>query len=107
MVRVATGEDERYLDEPLFEAIVRAAEENGLLGAVAFKGFMGYTPGAGISTAGIVRLAENLPIMVEIVGEEERVLDFLPLLERAVGKGAVTFSDVEIEEVGPERGSRP
>ena len=62
-VRVFVGEDERYQGRPLFEAIVLAAKEEGLAGATVFKGFMGYAPHADIATAGILRLAENLPVL--------------------------------------------
>ena len=60
-VRVFVGEDERYRGRPLFEAIVLEAKERGLAGATVFRGFMGYAPHADIATAGILRLAENLP----------------------------------------------
>ena len=100
--RVFVGEDERYQGRPLFEAIVLAAKERGLAGATVFKGFMGYAPHADIATAGILRLAENLPIVVDIVDSEERILEFLPFLRRAVRTGIVLSSRVEAEEVVPE-----
>lgn len=96
------GEDERYRGKPLFEAIVLAARDHGLAGATVFKGFMGYAPHADISSAGILRLAENLPVVVEIVDEEERILDFLPFLKRAVKTGLVICSDVYSAQVVPE-----
>src|SRR5215213_361263 len=65
-VRVFVGEDERYRGRPLFEAIVLEAKERGLGGATVFRGFMGYAPHADIATAGILRLAENLPVVVHI-----------------------------------------
>jgi PII-like signaling protein len=101
-VRVFIGEDERYRGRPLFEAIVLAAREQGLAGATVFKGFMGYSPHADIATAGILRLAENLPIVVDIVDSEERIDGFLPFLRRAVETGIVISSDVEAEQVVPE-----
>jgi uncharacterized protein len=101
-VRVFVGEDERYQGRPLFEAIVLAAKEEGLAGATVFKGFMGYAPHADIATAGILRLAENLPVVVDIVDSEERIQDFLPFLRRAVRTGIVLSSLVEAEQVIPE-----
>lgn len=101
-VRVFIGEDERYRGRPLFEAIVLAAREQGLAGATVFKGFMGYSPHADIATAGILRLAENLPMVVDIVDSEERIDGFLPFLRRAVETGIVISSDVEAEQVVPE-----
>lgn len=101
-VRVFIGEDERYRGRPLFEAILLAARERGIAGATVFKGFMGYAPHADIAAAGILRLAENLPIVVDIVDDEERVENFLPFLRRAVKTGIVISSDVESEQVAPE-----
>jgi PII-like signaling protein len=77
-VRGFVGEDERYQGRPLFEAIVLAAREEGLAGATVFKGFMGYAPHADIATAGILRLAENLPVVVDIVDSEEKIGGFMP-----------------------------
>ena len=77
-VRVFVGEDERCQGRPLFEAIVLAAREEGLAGATVFKGFMGYAPHADIATAGILRLAENLPVVVDIVDSEEKIESFMP-----------------------------
>lgn len=101
-VRVFIGEDERYRGRPLFEAILLAARENGLAGATVFKGFMGYAPNAEVSTADVLLLAENLPIVVDIVDDEERIEGFMPFLERAVKTGIVVRSDVETEQVVPE-----
>ena len=101
-VRVFVGEDERYRGRPLFEAIVLAAKERGLAGATVFRGFMGYALHADIATAGVLRLAENLPVVVDIVDTEERVQAFLPFLRRAVGTGLVVSSEVEAEQVPPE-----
>lgn len=102
-VRVFVGEDERYQGRPLFEAIVLAAKEHGLAGATVFKGFMGYAPHADIATAGILRLAENLPVVVDIVDSEERIEEFMPFLRRAVRTGIVLSSRVEAEQVAPEK----
>lgn len=104
-VRVFVGEDERYRGRPLFEAIVLEAKERGLAGATVFRGFMGYAPHADIATAGILRLAENLPLVVDIVDTEERVEAFLPFLRRAVRTGVVVSSEVEAEQVLPDEGA--
>lgn len=101
--RVFVGEDERYRGRPLFEAIVLEAKERGIAGATVFKGFMGYAPHADIATAGILRLAENLPVVVDIVDSEDRIEELLPFLRRAVRTGIVLSSTVEAEQIeGPE-----
>jgi uncharacterized protein len=106
-VRVFIGEDERYRGRPLFEAIVLAARERGLAGATVFKGFMGYAPHADIATAGILRLAEDLPVVVDIVDTEERMESFMPFLKKAVRTGIVLSSQVGAEQVVPEESQAP
>lgn len=105
-VRVFVGEDERYRGRPLFEAIVLEAKERGLAGATVFRGFMGYAPHADIATAGILRLAENLPVVVDIVDSRERVEAFVPFLRQAVRTGIVVSSEVEAEQLIPDEGTR-
>ena len=100
-VRVFVGEDERYRGRPLFEAIVLAAREQGLAGATVFRGFMGYAPHADIATTGILRLAENLPVVVDIVDSRDRIEGFMPFLMRAVRTGLVLSPPVEAEQAVP------
>jgi PII-like signaling protein len=88
----------------LFEAIVLAAREHGLAGATVFGGFIGYAPHADIATAGILRLAGNLPVVVDIVDSQDKIDGFMPFLERAVRTGMVLSSRVEAEQVVPEEG---
>ena len=104
-MRVFVGEDERYRGRPLFEAIVLEAKERGLAGATVFRGFMGYAPHADIATAGVLRLAENLPLVVDIVDTEERVQAFVPFLRQAVKTGLVVSSELEAEQILPEGGA--
>lgn len=101
-LQIFIGEDERYGRRPLFEVIVLAAREYGLAGATVFKGFMGYTPRGQIATARILRLANNLPLVVDIVDTEERIDGFMPFLQRVVERGTVVCSDVEAECIIPE-----
>ncbi len=104
-MRVFIGEDETYRGRPLFEAIVLAAREHGLTEATVFKGFMGYAPHADISAAGILLLAENLPIVVDIADEDERIRGFLSIVRRAIKNGMVICSEVEAEQVVSEEAS--
>jgi uncharacterized protein len=81
---------------------VLAAREEGLAGATDFKGFMGYAPHADVATAGILRLAENLPVVVDIVDSKEKIESFMPFLKRAVRTGIVLSSRVDAEQMIPE-----
>ena len=102
-MRVFVGEDERWRGRPLFEAIVLAARDRGLAGATVFRGFMGYSPHADVATAGILRLAENLPVVVDMVDDADRIGALLPFLGRAVRTGMVLRAGVFAEQVLPGR----
>lgn len=83
LMRIFLGEQDHYKQMPFYEAIVREARERGLAGATVFRGVMGFGAGSRvIHTAKILRLSEDLPFIVEIVDTEERVNDFLPVVER-------------------------
>ena len=100
-IRVFLGEDERYRGRPLYEAILLAVREQGLAGATVFRGFMGYGPQADVSSAGIVLLAENLPVVVDVVDEPGRVEGLLAFLKRSVRAGMVIRSEVYAEQIVP------
>uniref|UniRef100_A0A7C2C320 DUF190 domain-containing protein n=1 Tax=Thermus islandicus TaxID=540988 RepID=A0A7C2C320_9DEIN len=96
LLRIFVGESDRYGGRPLYEAIVLEARKRGLSGATVFKGFMGYGAHSRIHTAKVLQLSEDLPVMVEIVDEEERIRDFLPVLDGMVREGLVTLERVEV-----------
>ena len=71
LLRIFLGEDDRAEGKPLYEALVLSARENGLAGATVLRGPMGYGHTSRLHTAKILRLSEDLPIVVEIVDESE------------------------------------
>ena len=76
LLRIFIGEDDKYHGRPLYEAIVLKAREMHLAGATILRGPMGYGHSSRLHTAKILRLSEDLPIVVEIVdsgGENQRV----------------------------------
>jgi len=107
-LRIYIGESDRLDGEPLFEAIVRAAREVGLAGATVLKGIEGFGASSRIHTARILRLSEDLPVVIEIVDRPGRVESFLPDLDRMIGEGLVTLEDVHVvtyrarDEDGPQ-----
>lgn len=104
-VRVYIGESDRYKGQALYTAIVQAARGAGLAGATVLRGIEGYGAASTIHTARILRLSEDLPIVVEIVDTEERVDAFLPDLLAMVGGGLVTVDPVQVlhyHHGGPE-----
>ena len=100
LLRVFIGESDRCADGPLYQAIVRKARELGLAGATVWQGIEGFGARSRIHTATILRLSEDLPIIVEIVDSEENIRTLLPhldaLLEAAGGGGLVTLEKAEV-----------
>jgi len=96
LVRVFIGEADRRHGRPLYEAIVTKAREAGLAGATVLRGMMGFGAKSRIHTAKILRLSEDLPIVIEIVDTAEKIQNFLPLLDEMVVDGMVTLEKVQV-----------
>lgn len=96
ILRVFIGESDKYKGRPLYEAIVEEARKSGLAGATVTKGVLGFGAHSRIHTAKILRLSEDLPMIVEIVDKPERVEAFLPELDRMVGEGLITIEKVRV-----------
>ena len=96
LARIFIGESDRWEGAPLYEAIVQRAREKGLAGATVLRGIEGYGAHNFIHTARIQRLAEDLPIVIEIVDQKEKVEAFLPELDEMVAEGLVTLEPVQV-----------
>jgi PII-like signaling protein len=113
LLRIFVGESDRWESRPLYEAIVRAAREAGLAGATVLRGLEGFGAHSRIHTAKILRLSEDLPIVIEIVDTPERIDAILPALDRMVGEGLITLENVRViayrhgEESRSRRASGP
>ncbi len=104
LLRVFVGEADRWEGRPLYEAIVEEARRRGLAGATVWKGFMGFGAHSRMHTTKIVRLSEDLPIVIEIVDSAEKIEAFLPDLDRMVREGLVTLERAEVILYrGPEK----
>src|SRR5512140_3432582 len=107
LLRIFVGESDRCHGRPLYEAIVLKARELGLAGATVWRGIEGYGATSRIHTTKILRLSEDLPILIEIVDTEEKVLAALPeldaLMEAGGGGGLVTLEKAEIIKYSPGR----
>ena len=73
LVRIFIGESDRWHGVPLYEAIVRKVREMGLAGATVIRGVEGFGANSRIHTAKILRLSEDLPVLIEIVDKEDRI----------------------------------
>jgi PII-like signaling protein len=100
LLRIFLGEAARHEHEPLYEAIVLKAREMGLAGATVLRGPMGFGKSSHLHTAKILRLSEDLPIVIEIVDSEEKINSFLPSLDKMMGSGLVTLEKVKVVRYG-------
>jgi PII-like signaling protein len=96
LLRIFVGESDRYGHHPLYEAIVLRAREAGLAGATVLRGVMGFGRHSILHTAKILRLSEDLPMVVEIVDSLEKIEKFLPQLDEMIRDGLVTLEQVRV-----------
>ena len=96
LLRVFVGEGDRHGHRPLYEAIVLKAREAGLAGATVLRGVMGFGKHSLIHTAKILRLSEDLPMVVEVVDSREKIERFLPALDELITDGLVTLERVNV-----------
>ena len=96
LLRIFIGEADKWKGEPLYEAIIHLAKKEGMAGATAIKGFIGFGCKSHMHTAKLLRLSEDLPIVVEMVDSEEKINRFLPHLDEMVKEGLITLERVNV-----------
>jgi PII-like signaling protein len=96
LLRIFIGESDKYEGKPLFEWIVQKAREEGLAGATVIRGIEGFGASSRIHTAKILRLSEDMPIIIEIVDVLDKIERFIPLIDKAIRDGLATIEKVEI-----------
>ena len=96
LLRVFIGESDKSGHRPLYEEIVLKAREAGLAGATVLRGVMGFGKNSILHTAKILRLSEDLPMIVEIVDSLEKVEAFVPTLDEMIKDGLVTIEKVRV-----------
>lgn len=106
LLRIFIGEQDKWRGQPLYEAIVHLARKEGLAGATAIKGFMGFGAKSHLHTAKLLRLSEDLPIVIEIVDGEESINNFLPHLDEMVKEGLITLEKVHVVMYRSAEGSK-
>ena len=106
LLRIFLGEDDRNEHRPLYEAIVLKAREMHLAGATVLRGPMGFGHSSRLHTNKILRLSEDLPVIVEIVDSEEKIKQFLPVLDgmmSGMSGGLITMEKVQVLQYGAEK----
>lgn len=96
LVRIFIGESDRTGGRPLHEVIVEEARRRGMAGATVLRGILGFGATSRIHTSKVLRLSEDLPLVVEIVDTKERVEAFLPDLDGMIDEGLVTLEQVRV-----------
>jgi PII-like signaling protein len=108
LLRIFIGENDRQGHRPLYEAVVLAAREQGLAGATVIRGPMGYGASSRLHTAKILRLSEDLPLVIEIVDSDDKIRAFLPVLETMMTtSGLVTLEKVQVIRYGAAGNGSP
>ncbi len=104
LLRLFIGESDEHAGRPLHEAIVLAARRSGIAGATVFRGAMGYGRSSRLHTTKILRLSEDLPVVIEIVDAADRVESFLEEARPMLGSCLVTLETVRIVRYGLDGG---
>jgi PII-like signaling protein len=103
LLRVFFGENDRFEGRPLYEAIVLKAREMHLAGATVLRSPMGFGRSSRLHTTKILRLSEDLPIIIEIVDSEAKINEFLPVLDRMMSSGLVTLEKAQVLRYGERK----
>lgn len=96
LLRVFVGEADKRHGRPLYEVIVEEARKRGLAGATVLRASVGFGAHSRIHTAKVLRLSEDLPMVIEIVDKAEKIAAFLPDLDQLMDEGLVTLEKVRV-----------
>jgi uncharacterized protein len=100
LLRIYIGEDDQHKHLPLYEAIVLKAREQQIAGATVLRGPLGFGHSSRLHTAKVLRLSEDLPVVVEIIDSEDKINAFLPLLDAMMTGGLVTLEPIKVLHYG-------
>ena len=103
LLRIFIGEDDKADHKPLYEAIVLKAREMHLAGATVLRGPLGFGHSSVLHTTKIVRLSQDLPIVIEIIDTEEKINSFVDAIEDIMGSGLLTLEPVKVVQYATER----
>lgn len=96
LLRIYVNENAHHGKKLMYRSIIEAAREHGLAGATVFRGICGYQSGHTIHSSSIVRLSDELPLLIEIVDIEERIKSFMPIADEIVDDGLITLENVSV-----------
>lgn len=96
LLRIFVGEADQWEGRPLYQAIIELARAEKMSGATAIKGFMGFGANSHMHTAKLLRLSEDLPVVIEIVDSEKNIAWLLPKLDLMIQDGLVTIEKINV-----------
>jgi uncharacterized protein len=96
LLRIFIGESDKHGRKPLYQAIVEMLREEGMAGATVLRGIEGFGATSRLHTARILRLSEDLPIVIEVADTAERIEAIMPKIDEMVSEGMVTLERVEV-----------
>jgi uncharacterized protein len=96
LARIYIGESDHIDGRPLYEAIVEMLRAEGLAGATVLRGIEGFGRAARLHTASLLRLSDDLPILIEVIDREDRLRAMLPRIDAMVPEGLITLEHVEV-----------
>lgn len=101
LMRIFLGEGDRcrsgtHKGQPLYEAILLTLREEGCAGATVVRAIAGFGPSARLHTGKVLRLSSDLPVIVEVVEQEEKLKELLPLIDEMMGGGLITMERAEV-----------
>jgi PII-like signaling protein len=97
LLRVFIGESDKTDGRPLYESIVQAARKRDIAGVTVLRGFMGFGSKRRVHTSKVLRLSEDLPVVIEIVDAEDKIEVFLSDLNKMIGEGLVTLEKIRVK----------
>ena len=100
LIRIFIGESDKHGSKPLYESIVEILSRQKTSGVTVLRGITGFGPRSQVHTSHILRLSQDLPIVIEIVDSQENIDQVLPLIEPLVGDGLITQQKVQVLKYG-------
>jgi hypothetical protein len=104
LLRIFIGESDTHDGRPLYEAIVETLRREGLAGATVLRGIEGFGKSSRLHTAHVLRLSDDLPIVIECVDASSKIEAILPALDAMIGDGLVTLERVDVRLYRSRRG---
>lgn len=106
MLRIHFGEDDKWQNKPLYQAIVEKCRELDIAGATVFRGIEGYGASTLIHRPHLLSFSSDAPIMVSVIDTEEKIRKLIPTLDQMVDEGLIAISDVEVIKYVHQDGAR-